>query len=373
MTTPHFTVDRTALARELSLAIGAVERKTTIPILGNVKLEAVNGDRPPQLRIHTTDLELAFESMCLAEVRGSGSITLPAKRLLEYIAALPDGPVEMKIGANQWASITSGRAKSRIAGMSSESFPVHTEAPPATLTIPAAAFARLVKQTAYAVSQEESRFTLNGALLEATGSELRMVATDGHRLAMAEIPSNAAKSRLLVSRKALVEVTRLAGNAQGGAEVQISSDGNNVFFRIDERSLTARHLTGNFPDYQRVVPKTLTGSAVVERAALIGTINRVSGFADERSRAIKVGFKNGEISLAASSSEIGDSEESVPAEVTGPDVVAGFNAGYILDFLKSVGADKVTLRFENATTAITLEPNTEGGGTCRCVIMPMRI
>ena len=372
MSAPHFIVDKSAFARELSLAIGAVERKTTIPILGNVKLGAVNGDRPPALHIQATDLELGFTSICVAEVRGAGSMTLPAKRLLEYIGALPDGPVEIKCGANQWASITAGRAKSRIAGMSADAFPTLPEPSGVALTIPAKAFARLVKQTVYAVSQEESRFTLQGALIETTGEEMRMVATDGHRLALTEIPCDAPKSRLLVSRKALLEVSKLAGNAQGGADLSISSDANNAFFRIDERQLMARNLTGNFPNYQRVLPKNLAGSAIVDRAEFVGTINRVAGFSDERSRCVKLGFRNGEITLAASSN-IGDSEESIAAEVAGPDMIGGFNAGYLLDFLKSVDTDKVTLRFENWTTAISLEPVSEAGWTCRCVVMPMKI
>ncbi len=365
-----FTVQRSALVRELSLAIGSVERKTTIPILSNVRLEA---DESRGLSITATDLELGIQCRCDAEVRAGGATTLPAKRLLDYVRLLPDGPVEFSVGDSEWTSIKAGRARTRIAGMSVESFPQCPPRPAAECAIPLAGLALLIRRTSYAISAEESRFTLNGALLEIRDGIVRMVTTDGHRLALAEcsITDQPARANVLVPKKALAEIAKLAGASAADAVAEFSTDDNHLFFAVGDRVLTARKLSGNFPDYARILPKAPTGSATVSRVVLKEAISRVASFADDRSRSMRLMVADGQISAAASDVTLGESEESVDAETSGS-LLTGFNAGYPLDFLGSVDCERVKLSFAAANAAVSWEPIGEAA-RCVAVIMPMRV
>lgn len=364
--TPHFIVQRNDLVRELALAVGAVERRTTIPILGNVKLEASDFGH---LALTATDLELGMMCRCEAQVKVPGETTLPAKRLFDYVRLLPDGPVEIKVGDTNWATITAGRSRTRLAGMSCESFP---ELPAGTEPIskfPLAAFAKMVQRTIYAICLEESRFTLAGAMFEiGNGGGLKMIATDGHRLALAEAPGETSKAgKNLVPKKALVELVRLAGIAGADATVEFATDDNHLFFQVGDRLLIARRLAGSFPDYNRVLPKSFKGTAVVKRQALKDALSRVRNFADDRSRAVKVTIGDGEIAIFGSAVESGESEESVTAEINGS-VVVGFNADYLIDFLGATDAENVTLSFGDEKSALQL-----GDGQYVCVVMPLRI
>src|SRR5499427_3697626 len=217
----EFSVSKADLVRELSLSQGVVEKKTTIPILSNVLLEA-SGDR---VNLTATDLELGIRCSCPARVKKEGSGTVPARKLLDYMRLLPEGDVNMKFLENHWASITSGRSRTRIAGMSRESYPELPAMPEATAEIPVKTLAAMIARTGFAISMEESRFTLNGALLVMRPEGLTMVATDGHRLAYMQAP--AAESgqvdqqfRALVPKKAMVELTKLADDA--GPEAKIA-------------------------------------------------------------------------------------------------------------------------------------------------------
>ena len=366
---PHFIVQRNDLVRELMLAVGAVERNTTIPVLANVKIEASDFGR---LALTATDPELGMVFRCDAQVKVPGETTLPAKRLLDYARLLPDGPVEIKVGDTHWATITAGRSKARLAGMGSESFPELPAGPEPVCKLPLAVFVGMVHRTIYAICMEESRFTLNGAIFETGLDGLKMVATDGHRLTVAEAPGEAKKAeKYLIPKKALVELVRLAGTAGVDAAVEFAVDENHMFFAVGERLLVARRMAGSFPDYARVIPKSFKGTATVSRQSLKDALNRVRNFADDRSRAVKITIGDGQIGVFASEVESGESEESATAE-TNVSVVIGFNADYLLDFLGSTETEKVTLSFGDGNSALQMAPVGEPGGHL-CVIMPLRL
>ena len=376
----EFTVSKADLVRELSLSQGVVEKKTTIPILSNVLVEA-SGDR---LQLTTTDLELGFRTSCAAKIKKEGSGTIPARKLLDYVRLLPDMEITIKFAENHWASITCGRSRTRIAGMSRESFPELPE-PPATISeIPAKQLASMISRTMFAISMEESRFTLNGALLLLGGDKgLTMVATDGHRLAYVQHPPDGAANgnghsqagyRALVPRKAMGEISKLADEAGEGATVKFSGDDNHLFFEFGPRLLITRKLTGNFPDYERVLPQDNTNIAKLEKGEIRSAIERVAQFADERSRAIRVQFTPGEVRVFSSSMETGESEESVPSEYSGPDLEIGFNAQYLLDFLRAVPQEQVAFALKDQKSAGELTPAAaDPGEQYRYVVMPMRI
>ena len=369
----EFTVSRADLVRELNLSQGVVEKKTTIPILSNVLVEA-DGDK---IELTATDLELGIRCSCAARVKKSGAGTIPARRLLDYVRLLPDGDVHVKIADNHWANLTSGRSKTRIAGMSRDSFPELPAMPEMLAEIPIGVFAGLMSKTVFAISSEESRFTLNGALLVLRKGGVVMVATDGHRLAMIEsseeLPGVTGAYRALLPRKAMMELQKLAGDSDPAALVKFSGDENHLFFKLGDRLLLSRKLTGNFPDYERVLPKDQPHSVALKREEFRSAIERVSQFSDERSRAIRVRVADGEVRVHSSVSDTGESEESIPVEYKGPSVEIGFNAQYLVDFLRAVATDEIAFHFKDAHSAGELRPGGEKADNYRYVIMPMRI
>jgi len=373
----EFTVSKADLVRELSLSQGVVEKKTTIPILSNVLME-VRGDR---LYLTATDLELGLRTSCPAKVRKEGSGTIPARKLLDYVRLLPDADITIKFGENNWANFTCGRSRTRIAGMNRESFPELPAMPEAIAEIPVKQLSAMIARTMFAISMEESRFTLNGALLLLGDQSLTMVATDGHRLAYIQRPSEGAAAngtsyRALVPRKAMGEITKLSDDAVADAKVKFGGDDNHLFFEFGPRLLITRKLTGNFPDYERVLPADNTNIASLTKDEIKGAIERVAQFADERSRAIRVQFTNGEVKVFSSALETGESEESVPSQYAGPDLEIGFNAQYLLDFLRAIPQEHVTIGLKDQKSAGELRPGSsekDEQEQYRYVVMPMRI
>jgi len=371
----EFTVTKSDLVRELSLSQGVVEKKTTIPILSNVLIEAVDD----HITLTATDLELGIRCTCPARVKKEGAGTVPARKLLDYVRLLPEGDVLIKFLENHWASITCGRSRTRIAGMSRESFPELPEMPAQIASLPIKTLASMISRTSFAISMEESRFTLNGALLVMRPDGLTMVATDGHRLAYVQaapgdIGEIGQQFRALIPRKAMMEIVKLADLAETDGRGIFAGDENHLFFQVGPRLLITRKLTGNFPDYERVLPKDHSLIARLQKEEIKSAIERVAQFADERSRAIRVQFTSGEVRIFSSSVETGDSEESVISEYQGPDLEIGFNAQYLLDFLRVITQDHVAFELKDQKSAGELRPSGEGiPDQYRYVVMPMRI
>jgi DNA polymerase-3 subunit beta len=371
----EFTVSKADLVRELSLSQGVVEKKTTIPILSNVLLEASD----ERVTLTATDLELGIRCSCPARVKKEGAGTVPARKLLDYVRLLPEGDVNMKFLENHWASITAGRSKTRIAGMSRESFPELPQMPEKIAELPVKLLASMIARTSFAISMEESRFTLNGALLLMRPEGLTMVATDGHRLAFVQaLPAESGQVdqqfRALVPKKAMAELVKLSDEAGDGAMAIFAGDDNHLFFQVGHRLLITRKLTGNFPDYERVLPKDHGLTAKLQKDEIRAAIERVAQFADERSRAIRVQFTNGEVRVFSSSVEMGESEESVNSEYQGPDLEMGFNAQYLLDFLRAIPQDGVAFELKDQKSAGEMRPAGDHiPDQYRYVVMPMRI
>jgi DNA polymerase-3 subunit beta len=267
--------------------------------------------------------------------------------------------------------------------MSRESFPELPAMAEVIREIPVKQLSAMIARTMFAISMEESRFTLNGALLLLAEKTLTMVATDGHRLAYVQRAAEAANGfgaayRALVPRKAMAEILKLADEASSGdgaeAKVKFGGDDNHLFFEFGPRLLITRKLTGNFPDYERVLPQDNTHIAKLVKDDIKSAIERVAQFADERSKAIRVQFMAGEVKVFSSALETGESEESVPSEYSGPDLEIGFNAQYLLDFLRAIPQSHVSIGLKDQKSAGELQP---GGDDVqeqyRYVVMPMRI
>lgn len=364
---------RSALADALAFAFGAVERKTTIPILAHYRLSATDNT----FTISATDLELAASIRVPAAIKSAGELTLPAKRLLDYVRALPGDEVTIAQGKNSWATVSCGKARSRIAGISAESFPAIPVAGATVATIKPQAFAGLVARVSSSISKEVSRFTLDGALLVLVAGMAEMVATDGHRLSRSSVAaqcSNGARHSATLPTKLLRLVPMLADRCGIDAEVAIGLDPDGrVSLTAGAIQATATALSGKFPDYQRVIPKNLEHRFTVAAAGLKSALARVSIFSDERSRAVKVAISGGEIRLAGGMADSGESEESVEISGTVSPVEIGVNASYLVDALEACQAAGVEIAYRDAQSAIRVAPAGDGASDTECIVMPMRV
>src|SRR6266853_6705453 len=299
----EFTVRKFDLLQELTLIQGVVERKTTIPILANVLLHAEGGE----LRIAATDLETGLKSMCAAKTTVPGTITLPAKRLYEIVRALPDKEIKFKRGEANWVTITCGSSRFRIAGLPQDDFPTLPEPKSSVTKIPAAVLSKLISRTIFAISTEDSKYTLSGALLLLKPGSITMVATDGHRLAHVEkseeLDDVSEEIRVLVPKKAMGELVRMITESADTERVGFSREENHLFFDLGKRLLASRMLTGQFPNYEAVLPRNNDRTFAVDRDEITAAIRRVAILSDERSRTIKMAVAGGSLEITASHSD----------------------------------------------------------------------
>ncbi len=374
--TMEISVSRQDLLRELTATQSVVERKTTIPILSNFLLEA-DGER---IVITATDLDQSIRTSCAAKVKKPGSCTIPARKLYDYIRLLGDGDMSIKLLENHWVQIRAGRSNTRMVGMARANFPQVPEFPSGSaIKIPVASLRTLIARTIFAISNEESRYTLNGALLILKSESIAMVATDGHRLAHIEkvgenFPGINAEKKTLVPRKALQELQSLLANTEA-EHIEFADDDATLFFRIGHRVLTSRKLTGQFPNYEAVMPRDNNKFVIVRSPDLSASIQRVAQFADERSGAIKMRLEQNEMKVSSSSTDAGESEDTIETPYSFDPIVVGFNSAYLIDFLKAIGNEgEVRLEFKDAQSAGQIRPE-EGSDEYkyRYIIMPMRI
>ncbi len=372
----EISVSRQELLRELTATQSVVERKTTIPILSNFLIEAADD----KLTITGTDLDQSMKTSCPAKVKKPGSCTIPARKLYDYIKLLGDGDISIKLLENHWVQIRAGRSNTKMVGMARANFPQVPEFPENSVTkIPTASLKNLIAKTIFAISNEESRYTLNGALLVLKAESMTMVATDGHRLAHIEksgesLSNISGEKKTLIPRKALAELQSLLA-ASDEEYLEFADDDQTLFFRIGHRTLTSRKLTGQFPNYEAVMPRDNNKFVVVRSEDLNASIQRVAQFADERSGAIKIRIEQNELKISSSSTDSGESEDVIETPYNFDAIVVGFNSAYLLDFLKATGnAGEVRLEFKDAQSAGQMRP--EDGADdykYRYIIMPMRI
>jgi len=373
-TTMEITVSKFELLRELTATQGVVERKTTIPILSNYLFEAVG----EKLSLTATDLDLSLRTACSAKVKKEGSCTVPARKLHDYVKLLPDADITIKLLENHWVSIRCGRSNTKMVGMARSNFPTLPVFPAAgAIKIPAAVLRSMIAKTGFAIAHEESRYTLNGALMVLKPESITMVATDGHRLAHIERSGDkfegvSGEMKTLVPKKAMDELKSLLDSTDTET-IDFAKDESTLFFRVGPRLLTSRQLTGQFPNYEAVLPKDISKSITVPGEDLGAAISRVAQFADERSHAVRLRLEKGELKLSASSAEMGESEDSIEIAYTGDPLTIGFNAQYLIDFIKAVGAGSVLLELKDAQSAGQLRPAEGEDYKYRYIVMPMRI
>jgi DNA polymerase-3 subunit beta len=374
----ELTVGKADLQKELQLCQGVVEKRSTIPILSNVLLKAADG----RLQIAATDLDVTIQSSCPARITTPGGVTIEAKRLFDIVRSLPDADVHLILEENNSVQIESGTAKFRLLGLPAEDYPTlpSIEATE-SYSIPLDELKTMVGKVKFAITHEETRFQLNGALLKVQPNKLEMVATDGHRMALINFPQAASGKKkgsdltILIPRKALDEILRLEATADAGA-IRFGVSENQIFFEAGDRRLMARKLDVNFPNYMEVISRDNDRHVMVDRDRLLSTIRRISLVANERTRAVRFDFAPGKLTVSSTNPELGDARETVPIDYAGNPFFVGLNAAYVADFLSAVDTPTVTLDLKDENSQCIGRPSAPAEDLpydYLYVVMPMRL
>jgi DNA polymerase III subunit beta len=369
----EFSANVKSLGESLDQVHEAVGKKSTIPILSHVLVETcANG-----LHLAATDLEVGIQTFCPAQVMSEGSAAVPAGRFLEIMRSLAEADVRVRSLENHWIQLNAARSVFKLAALAKDAFPTLPDVPKALAELPAGVFSGLIDRTGFAISNQESRYTLNGALVVLKPGGVKMVATDGHRLPLAardiEVPGLRSDERLVVPKRALAGLRRLARGQQPESPFQIAKDENHLFFSVGDSILIARMISGQFPNYEAVLPKNNAIKATLDVAALRGTLRRVSLLASEQTHAVSIAFDSGRLTLTASGSDTGEASESLDAAYTGEPLRAGFNASYLLDMLEVVKTGEVEIVLKDAESAAEFRPVDQSEFRYRYVVMPVRI
>ncbi len=366
----ELVVPKTQLLRELQLFQGIVERKNTIPILANVLIEA----KGTEVRMLATDLEVALRSKCEALVTKPGSLTLPAKKLYEIVKALPETDVRIEEDKNG-VKVAADRFDSRMQTLPREDFPTLPDASgKARAALPRAALKEMVAKTQFAITGEDTRYFLNGAKFVIRPESLTLVATDGHRLALVDVEHKGGVSEevgVILPKKTLIELGKLL--VEGDGDVMFEAGENHLFFEVGGRMLISRMIDGQFPAYERVIPKNNDKHIEFERERLTNAVKRVALLSNERSRAVKFEITKGKVEVTSSSSEFGEAREELSVDYAGGPLTISFNAQYVLDFLNVVETDGVQLSLKDEASQAVMTPVGAQGYSYTYVIMPMRI
>ena len=371
----ELVVRKNDLLRELQFFQGIVERKNTIPILANVLMEA-KGD---QVSFLATDLEVALRSRCSASVAKGGSLTLPAKKFFEIVRSLPE--TDIRIAEDKGGvKVAADRFDSRMQTLPREDFPTLPEAgSTTTATLSRTALKEMVEKTQFAITGEDTRYFLNGALFVLRPDQMSLVATDGHRLALVTTerdgkssdPGAADEIKAILPKKTLGELARLL--SEGDGDIRYERGENHLFFDVGGRLLISRMIDGQFPAYERVIPKGNDKHIEFERDRLMNAVKRVALLSNERSRAVKVLIETGKVDVTSSSPDLGEAKETLPVEYSGGSMQICFNAQYVLDFLSAVTTDVVSLDLKDEVSQAVMRPIGAEGYEYTYVIMPMRV
>jgi DNA polymerase-3 subunit beta len=371
----ELVVRKNDLLRELQLFQGIVERKNTIPILANVLMEAADDE----VRLLATDLEVGLRSRCAASVAKGGSLTLPAKKLYEIVKALPETEVRIQEDKNG-VKVAADRFDSRMQTLPREDFPNLPEATGSyNATLPRTVLREMIAKTQFAITSEDTRYFLNGALFVLQPDAMVLVATDGHRLAMVSVPrgdgkpkgKDAGEVRVILPKKTLWELSRLL--SEGEEDIRYERGENHLFFDVGGRMLISRMIDGQFPAYERVIPKNNDKRIEFDRDRLTNAVRRVALLSNERSRAVKFQMESGKVEISSSSPEFGEAKEVLLVDYAAAPMQICFNAQYVLDFLGVVETEGVSLEFKDEMSQAVMQPVGAEGYEYIYVVMPMRV
>ena len=367
----RLTIAREKLQEGLSAVASAVPGKTTLPVLGNILVETTERG----VRLSATDLDVAVSTEIAADVEAGGALTLPAKKLAEIARELPAAPVKLAALGEQRATLECGRSKFKLLGLPKDEFP----------SFPAVSYSngwrlrsgdlqQLISHTAFAVSTEESRPILNGVLWEVRASYIRMVATNGHRLAQMELPQDTlvdANADFIVPPKALEQVRRLF---PADEELEIGQGENHLAFRSPLTTVVTRLIEGPYPNYDQVIPRDNDKTAILDKSALISALRRMAVVASDQTHRIRLSFNTAIVRFSVQTPDVGEAQDELPVQYSGDPLDIGFNGNYLLEILRYIPSDDVRLTFKAPERAAMVAP--EGWNSPAkyvCLLMPLRL
>ena len=367
----RFTISREKLQEGLAAVGASIPAKTTLPVLANILVETTDKG----IRLSGTDLDIAVSTEVAADVDAPGGITIPARKLTEIARELPPSPVRIASSGEQRITLDCGRSHFKILGLPRDEFPSFPAVrfDDKSWRIRSGEVQKLIGHTAFAVSTEESRPILNGVLWELRPDRMRMVATNGHRLAKMEIPIAAAGSQsdLIVPPKALEQIRRLF---PADEELEIARGENHLGFRSPFTAVYTRLIEGPYPNYEQVIPKDNEKFAIADKQALVSALKRMSVIASDQTHRIRLSFNSGMLKLSVQTPDLGEANDELPIRYTGDQLDIGFNASYLLEILRYMPTDEVRLTFKAPERAATVEP--EGWSDPAqylCLVMPLRL
>lgn len=361
-----FKVTKESILDGLQRVQNVVSTRTTLPILSNVLVQAVTGS----LSLTTTDLDVGVRCKVEADVSKAGSTTLPARKLFSILKEVVAAEIEVEVDDRNAASIRCGSSFYKIMGLPEEEFPRFPEsAAGKSLKIEQSVLRDMLKKTAYAVSNDETRYVLNGVFMGFKGDKLTVVATDGRRLALVEhdveIPKGG-ETELILPSKAVGELERLLGDK---GDVKLSIGENQIIFEADGTTLASKLIEGTYPNFRQVIPTETKERVPLERELLLAALHRASILASEKTQSVKLNFAKNTLTITATTPEVGEAKETLSINYKGKEVTIAFNPQYMMDPLRNLDADEVFLEFTDELSPGVIKIN----APFLYVLMPMRL
>lgn len=365
----RLTISREKLQEALTAVAAAVPTKTTLPVLGNLLLETT--DRG--LRLSGTDLDIGVSTEVLADVESPGAITVPAKKLVEIVRELPPAPVKLGAAGEQRVTLECGRARFKLLGLPRDEFPAFPTVDfSKSWRVKSGDVQGLIGHTAFAVSTEESRPILNGVLWEIRDEQMRMVATNGHRLAKMEVPYTGGHGGdFIIPPKALEQVRRLFPSDE---ELEVARGENHVAFRSPFTAVFTRLIEGPYPNYDQVIPRDNNRVAIIDKVALQSALKRMAVVASDQTHRVKLSFNAALLKFSVATPDLGEGQDELPIRYDGDPIDIGFNGMYLLEILRYMPTEEIRFTFREPERAATIEPeNWQQPGKYLCLVMPLRL
>jgi DNA polymerase III subunit beta len=364
-----FTITRENLQQGLAAVGASIPTRTTLPVLSNILMEA----GPDGVQLSGTDLDIAVTLRVPAEVEEPGAITVPAKKLQELARELPEHPARITTTGERF-ELVCGKATFRLNGMPRDEFPTFPQVDfSSSWRIQGSLMSRMIERTSFAVSTEESRPILNGVLWQLSEREMRMVATNGHRLAKLSVPAesgDAPHADLILPPKALAQVQRLFSADE---EIEVARSENHLGFRQAGIQVYTRLIEGPYPNYEQVIPRDNDRIAIADKEVLTRSLRRMAVVASDQTHRVRLSFVGRTLRLSVETPDLGDAHEEVEVDYDGEALDIGFNANYLLEVLRYMPTEEVRLSFKAPERAATVEPTDEETGSYLCLIMPLRL
>jgi DNA polymerase-3 subunit beta len=365
----EFSVGRDELYRCLQRLQGFIDPKGPMPILSNLLIQSAGKG----IFISATNLDIALKKFCPAAVTDSGSLTINSKKLHDIVRELPEGEIHLTQTDNQWARLTCGNSKFRLSLLPVDDFPPFPKFQEESMkSIDGPTLGEMIGKTAHAISQDETRYMLNGVLLQIYKDHMRMVSTDGHRLAFVKRPVSMKLEKeieVIIPKKAVQELNKLT--EEEGEELKFTLQDNHLIFKKDETVFVSRLLEGKFPNYEQVIPSKNTKVAKVPVEEMTHALKRVVILADEKSKMVKLQFSKGKLELTSEATELGDAMETLEVDYAKEDISIGVNAVYLIDVLTILKEEKVSLNMEDSLSPLLIKSAEDENFLS--IVMPMRL